>query len=616
MSRIRRSLASIAGLLQFGDPGSFVHTSSEIPTSGSPESESTTGQALPLAHRLAIVYLLLPVVVWLQGWFQWWLGIPAAALFVLALWQPLSGSCRVSVRPVTILLLAVAFAWTMTTAAGGVFDVQNFDWDKHRAILLDLGRGGWPTYLPAYFEAPLLLRYYLGYYMVPGLIASWFGAAALNWVVPVWTWGGVALFLLLFGRGLYGWKAAAAALLLIFFATLTVSFAAQEVQWARRMVVELMFSPQHLIAAALATLLVVQLRQESRFLAISGMLLGATMFWSPLVALGLLILLAFLLIENGIRPFFSWQNLLVAAPLFGLLIAYLSSGATTIPSGWIWEQYGWDAVELAFWMSNLVGFLVVGILVLLIRPALRHDLLFHACWVAPFLYLWYSFGLLNEYLRYALMPVFVLLSYYSARTVLTAWSEQQKWFQHIAFLGLIFLLALGAVGPLSKLTQFAPATDFRVLRYEELGTEFATVLNATGAESHDQYATLEIPDWFERLLRDSDAVRLQKGVLIIEAEYDVYLNGRELIYVRDPCSQEEVESRFILFVYPVNVDILEGREHDNLDFFFKWNGSRIGGVCIATVRLPDYEVDRFKTGQYIGVFLPTGVRWSVDYSMR
>ena len=38
--------------------------------------------ALPMLHRLAVVYLMLPVLVWLVGWFDGWVGIPATALLV------------------------------------------------------------------------------------------------------------------------------------------------------------------------------------------------------------------------------------------------------------------------------------------------------------------------------------------------------------------------------------------------------------------------------------------------------------------------------------------------------------------------------------------------------
>lgn len=53
---------------------------------------------LPLLHRLAIVYLMLPVIIWLVGWFEWWVGIPAAVLLAMAFRQALSGSWRAMCR--------------------------------------------------------------------------------------------------------------------------------------------------------------------------------------------------------------------------------------------------------------------------------------------------------------------------------------------------------------------------------------------------------------------------------------------------------------------------------------------------------------------------------------
>ena len=158
-----------------------------------------------------------PLVVWLVGWFQWWFGIPAAALLALGLWQALSGPWRVTPRFAIVVVLLVAAGWVMISAAGGVFDVHNYDWIKHRLVFLELGRGDWPIILSNYLEVPAHLRYYLGYYMVPGVISKLLGVAALNWAVPVWTWCGASLVLVLFTRDYRGWKVVAAAMILILF---------------------------------------------------------------------------------------------------------------------------------------------------------------------------------------------------------------------------------------------------------------------------------------------------------------------------------------------------------------------------------------------------------------
>ena len=99
----------------------------------------------------------------------------------------------------------------------------------------------------------------------------------------------------------------------------------------------LMHVPQHFIPAALYTLLLVQLRRQPRFLAVSGVALAVSLFWSPFVAIGLLPLIMVLLVENGLRPFLRWQNLLLAVPLAALLTLYLTSGSVDFPRGWLWR---------------------------------------------------------------------------------------------------------------------------------------------------------------------------------------------------------------------------------------------------------------------------------------
>ena len=129
-------------------------------------SEST--DKIPVPHRLAIIYLMLPVVIWLVGWFEWWIGIPAGVLVVAAMWRPLAGSWRVSVSPENAVIALLALAWALLAVTGGVDAHHSAEWDKHRALFLDLSRGDWPTHFATYFDAPVLLRYYLGYYMLPG----------------------------------------------------------------------------------------------------------------------------------------------------------------------------------------------------------------------------------------------------------------------------------------------------------------------------------------------------------------------------------------------------------------------------------------------------------------
>ena len=98
-------------------------------------------------------------------------------------------------------------------------------------------------------------------------------------------------------------------------------------------------------------------------------------------------------------------------------------------------------------------------------------------------------------------------------------------------------------------------------------------------------------------------ITAQAGEPLIHSEYDVYLSDNALIYVKDTtCSGSDAEP-FFLALYPADESALPSarRQHgfDNLDFRFRDNAVRRGGQCILIAPLPDYDIDRIYTGQYI-----------------
>ena len=100
-----------------------------------------------------------------------------------------------------------------------------------------------------------------------------------------------------------------------------------------------------------------------------------------------------------------------------------------------------------------------------------------------------------------------------------------------------------------------------------------------------------------------DRIR-EAGKLIIKSEYDVYLNGRELVYVNDSCNDHEDTSvQFFLHITPIeSKDLPDDRKQyrfDNRDFNFR-NGEYIDfrGTCVTKRQLPDYEIQSIRTGQF------------------
>ena len=85
--------------------------------------------------------------------------------------------------------------------------------------------------------------------------------------------------------------------------------------------------------------------------------------------------------------------------------------------------------------------------------------------------------------------------------------------------------------------------------------------------------------------------------------FDVYVGeGKEVIYVKDPCVTDDFAARFFLHVTPTDPDDLSDarKEYgfDNMDFGFSLYGVVTDGRCIAVRDLPEYDIRSISTGQF------------------
>ena len=641
------------------------------------------GEALPVVARLAIVYLLLPLAVWLLGWFEWWFGVPAVALLVAGLWRTLSGSWPEKVGPAAVALPAFALACGVLTAFG-VFDAGSFDSPAQRAMFLHLAHGEWPTYLTGYLsdEAPLL-RYYLGHYMVPALVGKWLGTGALNWAVPLWTWGGIALVLALAAQGLPSLRAMllAAAVFVLFSGMDVLEYVLRDglpdavrrlaeqfgfetpkfirsptsPEWvayhahgigdpaslptpASPLFIEylpnvhvLAVTPQHFIGGGLTTLLMLRLWDRPRFLAASGIVVAACLFWSSLLCLALLPLVAAMLVKNGIRsPLrlsnLGWRNLLLAPALAALLALYLTSGQVVFPSGWLWEIYA-SGFQLAADMAifYLAEFLVLALVLWWLRPRLAREPFIVAA-VAVLLatpWFWYGGPRFNELFRMSIPPLFVL-AYFSARAVAERLPEVRagvlaaggdsdgggRWLAADVSERTVcaLLVAILGVGAVTTLFEFAKIDWLRTVPFGRMNPVLLTDFDPAVVA---QRTAWRVPRALSALLRENVADGDDRGELVIRSGYDVYLDGEWLVYAKRGCdSAAEAERRFRLRVHPIEAAAgLERRSAaSNLDFLLGHRFVRDGNVadapyegrggCVVRARLPDYGIARIHTGQH------------------
>ena len=327
----------------------------------------------------------------------------------------------------------------------GVFDdPASPDWSYHRAVMLDLARSSWPVYLPqSAGEAPALLRYYLGWYLPPSLVAHVVGVASLDWAVPLWTWLGVALTLLMAARALPSLRAVAIAVAVVLFFNgldsvenwilpswegVVHAQASAPSPHYDSLFVMFILAPHHFLTAGLGALTALQLRNHPRFLAASGVVLLVCAFWSTLVAIGLLPVFAVAMAGRGrLRAASSWQNL-AAVVLAGLVGLYLASGETGAKE-WIWTLWEGPWLWGRLFLLYATEFLIVAVLVWRIMPSAVRDPCFLAAVAAllsaPFIY-WPSAWIHSEWTVKFPLAGQVVVSCYAAWVLVGGPADSSK----------------------------------------------------------------------------------------------------------------------------------------------------------------------------------------------
>ena len=85
------------------------------------------------------------------------------------------------------------------------------------------------------------------------------------------------------------------------------------------------------------------------------------------------------------------------------------------------------------------------------------------------------------------------------------------------------------------------------------------------------------------------------------AGFELYRQGKRLIYYREGCAAGDTAARFFLHITPVDSGELTAKRRsygfDNRGFYFSRQGVWLDGQCLATVELPDYAIAGIRTGQ-------------------
>jgi hypothetical protein len=419
----------------------------------------------PWLTRLSLGYLGLPVLLFLALWLRPAFAVPAVLLTLAGLvglgrsMPPTTASLGSDARKTLLACAVVALVATCFSGAGGV-GLQNWDYDKHNAVLHDLIDQPIPVRYADQGDPALAgpLVYYLGWYMPAALVGRVLGWGAANAALFAWTFLGIGLALGWFTRlcRARGWLPP---LFLLFFSGMDVvgvllsgrnpfgmtNLEMHHWMWFAQYTHNLAvvdWVPHHGIAMWLGTSLVLY---ETLIRRRRDTLLGPWAllpFWSPWALVGI----APLALVGALRSrgrLVGWASVAVVAGSMPFVMAFLASNRGNVVRGWAWSSMGRLQFAGAYFAFVVVEFALVAFLVWrILRPQGTERTLLAVTVAGLFLLPLYRFGISSDLTMRASLPLLFVLAVFAYRAAATGTGRARQ--------ALLLVLGIGALSPLHE----------------------------------------------------------------------------------------------------------------------------------------------------------------------
>jgi hypothetical protein len=441
-------------------------------------SLSLASRSLDPLDRAAIAFLTLPMVIFVAGWFQWWVAGPLLICLALAL-RPLAaplaaGGPRVPITRVQVTVAVLAgCTWTVL---GGTdhWVFANPDWFTRDAVLHDLIVSQWPVGYGLLDGGERILRAPLAYYLPAALVGKCAGLAVGQAAMSLWTALGASLFL---SQILSVTTARLPAALLI--VTVVVFFSGLDIVgnllddgprfrsdwnitthlewWAGKfqyssMTTQLFWVPNHALPGWLAVGLICRNAEERLLNSLWPILVVCIALWSPLTAIGIVPFVILQMARQiGLGTFRDALRLnrLAPAVLVGLPVAaYLVLDTQGVPHG-ISTGNASGGVATALLLHAQFYLLEVGFIGAATIAIWRSTEMFVALSflaILPFAHI----GANNDLVMRASIPSLAILAIGASRALLTL-PDAAHGLRKKALVGA--LLLIGAVTPIAEFAR-------------------------------------------------------------------------------------------------------------------------------------------------------------------
>lgn len=158
------------------------------------KSGEKTG-ASPIFCRLAYIYLAIPFLIFVFGWFKLPLALVSAAIIIVGLYFAMMYAPSLDISqinrqniPKIVCAVVLAVVWVYMSGIGG-YAFQNYDHMWRNAILETLVDNEWPVYIndsAPFFENPVAMIYYFAFWLPAAWYGKHFGMASAYGFLFIW----------------------------------------------------------------------------------------------------------------------------------------------------------------------------------------------------------------------------------------------------------------------------------------------------------------------------------------------------------------------------------------------------------------------------------------------
>lgn len=398
-------------------------------------------------ETIAVLYLVAPLLIFAGSFLRSEIALPACTLILLQLSSVVritdwSGLKRFWSWRTAYFALFSALWVGISFGIGPIHQLG--DWFKHYGVLNFLTSNPWPPTTEVRGIGRAVLRYYVGWYLIPATTLKLTGWAFQQGALFLWSALGILVFFQLVAQillprtisaalgypfviALFGCPNMLGRLITKNWHWLPEGLTTMPTWWVGWIAypgnsISLAFVPQHTIAGWLSVALLMRQRDQGPLLTFLMLILCAIALWSPFTAIGILPFFIILAARYGLSPILiNWRGL-ASVLLLGVPIAlYLEADVGTLPSGFVtsnpclptgacftWFSYalfliievGAPVLILGLWRKSHQGFLSAAVLALALIP-------------------FYKMGLINDFGARACLPALMLLSILCAECIVS-----------------------------------------------------------------------------------------------------------------------------------------------------------------------------------------------------